>query len=122
MIFGQKDELVFLGREIGEQRDYSEAVAEEIDEEVRRIVSEAYEQARQILIERRDKLELVAETLLEVETLEREEFLQLMGEESEPETGSEPPQVPTPAKPRDQRGDATDTPPALDMPPSPAPA
>ncbi len=80
MIFGQKEELVFLGREIGEQRDYSEHVAEEIDAEVRKIISMAYEQATTILLENRDKLDLVASRLLEAETLTREEFLALMGE------------------------------------------
>jgi len=74
MVYGQKEELIFLGREISEQRDYSEAVAEQIDKEVRRLVSEAYEKARQILIEYRDKLDAVAERLLEQETLTREEF------------------------------------------------
>ncbi len=74
MVYGQKEELIFLGREISEQRDYSEAVAEEIDKEVRRLVSEAYEQAKPILIEYRDKLDAVAKRLLEVETISREEF------------------------------------------------
>ncbi len=74
MVYGQKEELIFLGREISEQRDYSEAVAEQIDAEVRRLVNEAYQQARQILIEYRDKLDAVAQRLLEVETISREEF------------------------------------------------
>lgn len=74
MVYGQKEELIFLGREISEQRDYSEAVAQEIDTEVRRLVSEAYEKARSILIEYRDKLDAVANRLLELETISREEF------------------------------------------------
>lgn len=74
MVYGQKEELIFLGREISEQRDYSEAVAQEIDKEVRRLVNEAYEKARAILIEYRDKLDEVARRLLEVETISREEF------------------------------------------------
>jgi cell division protease FtsH len=74
MVYGQKEELIFLGREISEQRDYSEAVAEQIDREVRRLVDEAYIQAKSILTQYRDKLEEVAEHLLEVETLTREEF------------------------------------------------
>jgi cell division protease FtsH len=74
MVYGQKEELIFLGREISEQRDYSEAVAELIDKEVRTIVSESYERAKTILIEYRDKLDAVAERLLEVETISREEF------------------------------------------------
>ncbi len=74
MVYGQKEELIFLGREIAEQRDYSEAVAEQIDREVRRLVNEAYQKARQLLIQYRDKLDAVAQRLLEVETLSREEF------------------------------------------------
>ena len=50
MVYGQKEELIFLGREISEQRDYSEAVAEQIDDEVRRLVGDAYKQARDILV------------------------------------------------------------------------
>jgi cell division protease FtsH len=74
MVYGQKEELIFLGREISEQRDYSEAVAELIDKEVQTIVNEAYERAKTILKEYRDKLDAVAERLLEVETISREEF------------------------------------------------
>jgi cell division protease FtsH len=74
MVYGQKEELIFLGREISEQRDYSEAVAEQIDGEVRRLVGEAHSNARQILIEYRDKLDAVARRLLEVETITRDEF------------------------------------------------
>lgn len=74
LVYGQKEELIFLGREISEQRDYSEAVAEQIDVEVRRIVNEAHEQAYQILIQYRDKLDQIARKLLEVETISRDEF------------------------------------------------
>lgn len=74
MVYGQKDELVFLGREIGEQRDYSEAVAEKIDQEVQKLVSESYAKAKKILTKYRAKLDEVANRLLEVETLSREDF------------------------------------------------
>ena len=74
MVYGQKEELVFLGREISEQRDYSEAVAQEIDREVQRIVNEAYKTAKEILETHKDKLIAVAEKLLEVETISNEEF------------------------------------------------
>jgi cell division protease FtsH len=74
MVYGQQEELIFLGREISEQRDYSEAVAEQIDKQVRDLVNEAHERARQILSEYREKLDEVAERLLEVETISREEF------------------------------------------------
>ncbi len=79
-VFGQREELVFLGREISEQRDYGEKVAQAIDDEVYEIVMQQYEVARQVLLEHRDKLELVAERLLEVETIGQEEFLELVGE------------------------------------------
>jgi len=74
MVYGQKEELIFLGREISEQRDYSESVAEKIDQEVRSIVNDAYQNAKKILTEYRDKLDAVATKLLEVETLSKEEF------------------------------------------------
>jgi cell division protease FtsH len=74
MVYGQKEELIFLGREISEQRDYSEAVAEQIDDEVRRLVGDAHKQAQDILVKYREKLDSVANRLLEVETVTREEF------------------------------------------------
>jgi cell division protease FtsH len=74
MVYGQKEELIFLGREISEQRDYSEDVAQKIDQEVRKLVSEAYEHSKSIVIQYRDKLDTVAQRLLEVETITREEF------------------------------------------------
>lgn len=77
MVYGQKEELIFLGREISEQRDYSEAIAEQIDREVRTLVSSAYDQARNILLEHRDKLDAIAQRLIEVETISRDEFEQI---------------------------------------------
>jgi cell division protease FtsH len=74
MTYGQKEELIFLGREISEQRDYSEAVAEQIDNEVRKLVDESYNQALSLLKKYRTELDAVANKLLEVETLTREEF------------------------------------------------
>jgi len=74
MVYGQKEELIFLGREISEQRDYSETVAEKIDQEVRNIVNEAYQKAKQTLIDYREMLDAIATKLLEVETLSKEEF------------------------------------------------
>ena len=74
LVYGQKEELVFLGREISEQRDYSETVAQKIDQEVRNIVESAYEEAKRILTEHRDKLHAVANLLLEKETISRDEF------------------------------------------------
>jgi cell division protease FtsH len=73
-VYGQKEEMVFLGREISEQRDYSEAVAEQIDAEVRKIVDDSYKLARKLLKKYRKQLDAVAEKLLEVETLTRVDF------------------------------------------------
>ncbi len=74
MVYGQKEELIFLGREISEQRDYSEAVAEVIDREVRKLVNDSFEKSKRLLVQYRDKLDEVAGRLLEVETINREEF------------------------------------------------
>ena len=69
---------VFLGRDLNNQRNYSEEVASEIDKEVRRIMEDAYEACRQIITENRDKLELIANALLERETLTAVELEELM--------------------------------------------
>lgn len=76
--FGEAEELVFLGREIHEQRNYSEKTAETIDEEIGKLVNGAMETARAIITKERAKLEKVALTLLEKETLEREAFEALL--------------------------------------------
>ncbi|MCZ2098531.1 MAG: ATP-dependent zinc metalloprotease FtsH [Anaerolineae bacterium] len=115
-VFGQKEELIFLGREIGEQRDYSESVAEVIDEEVHEIVSTAYTRALDVLRENRDKLDAVAERLIEVETLGREEFLELMGDRP-PGPASEPPGEPAARAEASAKGDGKQ--PDSDMPPAP---
>jgi len=78
--FGHKEEMVFLGREISEQRDYSEKVAQEIDEEVHSIIQHAYETAKKILTENKPKLVQIAERLIAQETLEGEELDALFGE------------------------------------------
>jgi cell division protease FtsH len=72
--FGQKEEAIFLGREIAQHRDYSEKTAIRIDEEVQRIVDEAYSTAKGILREHEDLLHKIAETLLEKETLDGKEI------------------------------------------------
>ncbi len=101
MVFGKKEELIFLGKEIAEQRDYSDAVAQEIDAEVRRLVMEAYERAKRILTEHRDKLEAVAQKLMELETLDGETFRAIMEGRTppEPKTPGAPGPAPQPAAP-----------------------
>jgi cell division protease FtsH len=122
MTFGQKEELVFLGKEIGEQRDYSEAVAQEIDQEVRGIVHGAYERAKDALVRYRDRVDRIAERLIEVETLDHDEFVALFEgvSDTEPEAPESPPPAPgverSTARPARERRSPT-----LDMPPAPAP-
>ncbi|WIG57864.1 MAG: Cell division-associated, ATP-dependent zinc metalloprotease FtsH [Ktedonobacterales bacterium] len=74
---GKKDEMVFLGREIGEERNYSEQTAREIDEEVRAIIHRAYETAERVLTEHHARLVLMSEKLIQSETLEGQEFERL---------------------------------------------
>lgn len=76
--FGSGQSAIFLGRELGEQRDYSEQAAEEIDNEIRRIVETAYQRSKDLLTEHRNKLDTLAKILLERETLDRSEFEELM--------------------------------------------
>jgi cell division protease FtsH len=81
--FGRKEELVFLGREISEQRDYSEKVAEEIDDEVRRLVEQAKEVAHRIVFENRHVLDRVARKLIEDETIEGDDVSRLFSDDGE---------------------------------------
>ena len=98
--FGRRDSMVFLGRDIAEQRDYSERTAEEIDEEVRRIVEEAHERCREVLREHRAKLDELAEALIELETIEGDDLQRLLG----PAEGREPPPEPASPPPEDAPG------------------
>ena len=72
--YGHKEEMVFLGREISEQRNYSEDIAVKIDGEVRRLIDEAYERATQLLTTHMAQLRGIAELLVEKETIEGAEL------------------------------------------------
>jgi cell division protease FtsH len=76
--FGEKDELIFLGREISEQRNYGDEVAREIDLEVHRIVDEAYSRAREILTSNRTVLNDMSSALIEYETVDGERLRELL--------------------------------------------
>lgn len=78
MTFGHRQDQVFLGRDIGRDKDYSEEVAAKIDKEIRKFIDEAYQKTESLLNENRDKLHLIADALIERETLEGEEIDQLM--------------------------------------------
>jgi cell division protease FtsH len=121
-VYGDKQELVFLGREISEQRDYSDAIAEKIDGEVRLIIDSQLERAAAILTDNRDKLDLIANKLLEVETLEADEFVALI-EGTAPPTS--PPSVDKPPDSSTQEaGEHVEwkPPSSLELPPAPSPA
>ncbi len=76
--YGEKEELIFLGREIHERRDYSEKTAEAIDRAITKLIKQACKTAEEIIIKQREKLEKIAQTLLVKESIEKEEFEQLM--------------------------------------------
>ena len=78
MAYGKNQENVFMGRDFGHQRDYSEQVAFEIDEEIKKIVDERYELAKQLLTQNRDMLEVISKELLEKETIDEKEFDEIM--------------------------------------------
>jgi len=88
--YGDDDEYVFLGREMARAKVYSETTAEEIDGEVKRIIGEAYHTAKDIITQNRDKLELIASTLLEYETLDGSQVEEIV------RTGKFTPPPPTP--------------------------
>ncbi len=78
MTYGKNQENVFMGRDFGHQRDYSEQIAFEIDEEIKRIIDERYELAKKLLTENRDMLEEISKELLEKETIDEKEFDEIM--------------------------------------------
>ena len=83
--FGEKEELIFLGREIHEQRDYSEKIAEQIDKEISQFIEYAVLEAKGIIKKERETLEKVVSVLLEKETLEKEEFEAIAGKKKKEE-------------------------------------
>lgn len=117
-VYGEKQEMVFLGREISEKRNYSEAMAEKIDGEVRELIDQGHKTAHRILKDHRDKLDLIANTLLDVETLTMEEFTSLMEGKPLPPPSPPAPVRPAPSSTENKSNDS----PNLDMPPSPSPA
>jgi cell division protease FtsH len=79
--FGEHEEMVFLGREIHEERDYSDKTAEEIDEEIKRLIMEAENRARAVIVKHKSKLEHLVAALVEKETVEEGEIRMILGEE-----------------------------------------
>ena len=78
MAYGKDEQHIFMGRDFGVRRDFSEEIAAEIDKEVKKIVDERYEMAKELLIKNRDMLEYISKELLDKETLDEKEFVELM--------------------------------------------
>jgi cell division protease FtsH len=110
--FGKTDELVFLGRDIAETRNYSEAMAEQIDDEVTEIIMRAHDRATEVLRSHREHLDIISEYLLEHETMDVAALEALLRGEEPPEPSSEPPlPAPEPDEPSPEQG-SSEMPPA----------
>jgi cell division protease FtsH len=104
--YGEHEDYVFLGRDISKARDYSEATAQEIDQEVRRLLDDAYQGAKHTLMNNRDKLDIIAKALLEFETLDGAQIKDIVqyGHMTKPPGPKPPPAAPKmqPEKPPKQ--------------------
>ena len=101
-VFGHDHGQPFLGREFSSEPDYSDEIAREIDDEIRRIVEAAHQVAKDMLLEHRESLTTISELLLERETIEREEFMALLDGKSPEEVfgpDETPPAPGTPERP-----------------------
>jgi cell division protease FtsH len=108
-VFGHDHGQPFLGREFSAEPDYSDEIAREIDDEIRRIVEAAHQRAKDILTEHRQRLETISEILLKRETIEKEEFLALLAGKGEeevfgPDQAASPPDVPGTPAPAERPG------------------
>ena len=94
VVYGGDSDQVYMGRDMVQRKDYSESTAQEIDEEVKRIINEAYEVARKLIFTHRDKLEIIANALLEYETLDGSHVVEIL------QTGTfTPPKLPPSTEP-----------------------
>jgi len=112
--YGDDDEYVFLGREMGRTKNFSEHTAQDIDEEIKRIIGEQYRIAHDLVFRHRDKLELIAKSLLEYETLEGAQVDEII------RTGTFTPPTKTPSQIDPPHGAPAGTP-LPELPPKPAP-
>ena len=88
-VLGRNHDMPFLGREMGAEPDYSEEVAREIDDEVRRIIEEGHDLARRVLLDHIDDLHRISQILIERETIDREQFERLLAGETEAQVFAE---------------------------------
>jgi len=126
MSFGKREEMVFLGRDLGEQRNYSDDVARLIDDEVRAIIEEAYQRATDVLTTHKDRLIELAETLVAKETVETDEFAAMFADLPDPRNepgGSPTPKLATPLRASSPKPEEEEPPASTPAPdPSPQPA
>jgi cell division protease FtsH len=109
-VLGRNSDMPFLGRDMGHEPDYSEEVAREIDDEIRRIIEDGHDIATRVLREHLDELHRISQILIEHETIDKDQFIALLAGEAEdtvfpepepePEPAKEPERRPAPAKPR----------------------
>jgi cell division protease FtsH len=107
-VFGHDHGQPFLGREFSAEPDYSDEIAREIDDEIRRIVEGAHQSAKDLLTEHRESLHVISEILVKRETIEKEHFEALLAGKTEeevfgPDQPTTPPQVPGAPQPADRR-------------------
>src|SRR5918995_3824744 len=126
-VLGRNHDLPFLGREMSAEPDYSEEVAREIDEEIRRVIEEAHERAHQVLKDHMDELHRLSAILIERETIDKEQFVRLLEGASEDEVFADETPAPAPSeeKPKERRPAPTPKPfpvPGSMMQPPPDPA
>jgi len=126
-VLGRNHDLPFLGREMSAEPDYSEEVAREIDEEIRRVIEEAHDRAQTVLREHMDELHRLSAILIERETIDKDQFLRLLEGASEDEVFADETPAPAPSeeKPKERRPAPTPKPfpvPGSMMQPPPDPA
>jgi cell division protease FtsH len=116
-VFGHDHGQPFLGREFSSEPDYSDEIAREIDDEIRRVVESAHQRAIAILTEHREGLTTTSEILLKRETIEKDEFIALLDGKSEEDVfGPDEPSTPAPAVPATPADRVRDTPRTLPRP------
>jgi cell division protease FtsH len=102
-VLGRNHDMPFLGREMGNEPDYSEEVAREIDDEIRRIIEEGHDVATRVLREHLDDLHRISQILIERETIDREQFERLVAGEQEDAVFPPPPEPTAEPQPEPER-------------------
>ena len=102
-VLGRNQDMPFLGREMGNEPDYSDEVAREIDEEIRRVIEEAHDRATRVLQEHMDDLHRISAILIERETIDKDQFERLTAGEGEESVFPEETPEPEPAPPEEER-------------------